>query len=369
MKITKLFTMFLLVLTACNSGNENDVNALKEKRTKLETELAELNIKIKALDKAAGKTTVQQKVAFVHSQPLTPKTFRHYLEIQGKVTTDNNLTISPRTAGQITRIYVRKGQEVKKGALLASIDVGAMAKGKDELKTALDFATDMFEKQQILWDQKIGTEMQYLQAKNNKESLERKIATLNEQLAFGGIIAPVSGVIEEIYPREGENAAPGMPVFRLVGKGDFKVSADVSEAYASKINEGNDAELFFPDINKTVETKVRVVGDEISPLNRTFNIELALPKAFGGLKANVISYVKIKDYEKKNVLIIPISTIQKSLDGTFVFVENANKAERRLIKTGQTYKGETEVLEGLKPGDKIITTGYLDLMEGQPVKY
>jgi len=152
-------------------------------------------------------------------------------------------------------------------------------------------------------------------------------------------------------------------------KGDFKISADVSEAYASKIHPGNEAEVFFPDLNKSIETKVKVVGDEISSLNRTFNVELGLPKTYPGIKANTISYVKIKDYEKKNVLVIQISIIQKSMDGTFVYVESSGKAEKRVIKTGATYKGETEVLSGLKSGEKIVTTGYLDVMEGQLVKY
>ena len=369
MKIAKLFTLLLLAMVACKSGGDENVDALKEKKAKLETELAELNTKIKGIEKASGKANVEQKVVFIQSKALAPQTFRHYIEIQGKVTTVNNLTISPRTAGQITRINVKKGQNVNKGAVLASIDVSAMTKGKDELKTALNFATDLYEKQQKLWDQKIGTEMQYLQAKNNKESIESKIATLNEQLAFGTVTAPVSGVIEEVYPVEGENTAPGMPMFRLIGKGDFKISADISEAYASKVDEGNEAEVFFPDLNKSVSTNVKVVGDEISSLNRTFNIELALPKAYNGIKANTITYVKIKDYEKKGTLVIPISIIQKSLEGTFVYVDNGGKAEKKLIKTGQTYNGETEVLSGLKAGDKIVTTGYLDLMEGQPVKY
>lgn len=367
MKLQNLLPLLFLSIVACKPDSEKELASLKEEKSKIEAQLAEITSKIKALEKSSGKKTVVQRTAFVEVATLSPQSFKHYIEIQGKATTDNNLTISPRMGGHIANIYVKKGSMVKKGKLLASMDVAALLKGKEELKTALDFANNVYEKQKMLWEQKVGTEIQFLQAKNNKESLEKKIATLNEQIAFGQVTAPVAGMVEEVYSREGENAAPGMPMFRLVGKGEFRISADVSEAYAAHIKQGNEAEVFFPDISKNIQTSVKVVGDEINPLNRTFNIELALPKSSSFIKANMIAYVKIKDYEAKDRLQVPVSVVQKSVDGNFVFIEVNGKATKRAVKTGRDFNGQIEILDGLKTGDKLIVTGYLDLIEGQPL--
>lgn len=369
MRLHTLVPVLLLALAACKqSSNKKDVNVLKEQKTKLEKELAAVTAEIKALEKASGKITVQQKTAHVTIEKLQPITFQHYIEVQGKVTSDNNANISAKTAGEIKRIYVKKGQSVKKGTLLASIDVNALTKGRDELKTGLEFATQVYEKQKGLWDQKIGTEIQFLQAKNNKESLEAKLATLNEQIAFGSVVAPASGVIEEVYPKEGETAAPGAPMFRLIGQGESKITADISEAYSSLVKEGNQAEVFFPGLNKTIQTTVKVVGDEISATNRTFNVDLRLPNV-PGVKSNMIAYVRIKDYEAKKTLQVPVSTIQKAQEGNFVFVAKDGKAAKQIVKTGKTYKGLAEVLDGLKPGMELITSGHQDLIEGQPVQF
>jgi RND family efflux transporter MFP subunit len=359
----------LLALVACNTAQneEQSIEKLKSKRAELEQQLTELNTQIKTIEKAAGKVEVQMKTVYVQVTELKPALFQHYLEMQGKVASDNNVTITPKTAGQIIKINVLKGQAVQKGALLASIDVAALVKGRDELKTGLDFATNLYEKQKALWEQKVGTEVQYLQAKNNKESLEGKLATLNEQISYGSVVAPASGEIEEVYPKEGESISPGMPMFRLVGNGDFKIVADVSEAYSAHVNEGNEAEVYFPNLEKTVKTTVKVVGDEIDATNRTFDIELRLPQKPSGVKANMIAYVKVKDYEAKNVLSVPVSVIQKSPEGNFVFVDKDGKAAKQVVKIGETYKGLTEVKSGLQAGQKLITAGYLDLIEGQPV--
>lgn len=370
MKSTYLIPFLLVALVACNKGGkENNLEALKEQKSKLEAQLVDLEAKIKEVEKASGKKVVKQKTAFVKVEALKPDVFTHFVEVQGKVTSDNNVDITPKMGGEITRLYVKKGFQVKKGQLLATLDVSALSKSKHELQTSLDFANQVYEKQKGLWDQKIGTEIQFLQAKNNKESLEASLATLNQQISHGSVVAPASGVIEEVYPKEGETVSPMMPMFRLVGNGEFKISADVSEAYSSLIDQGNEAEVFFPDSKKTIKTTVKVVGDEISATNRTFNIELYLPKSFPGIKANMIAYVKVKDYEKKNVLSVPVNVVQKSLEGTFVYVSDHKKAIKKMVTTGQTYKGIAEVMGGLHKGDSIVTVGYLDLIEGQPLQF
>ena len=295
MRKQNLIPFILLAMAACKPSSEEELAALKKDKVKVETKLAELSIKIKTLEKKTGKvTTVIQRTAFVQFQKIEPITFKHFIEVQGKITTSQNLTISPKTQGEILKINVVKGQAVTKGTVLANIEVVSLQKAKDELQTGLAFVTEMYEKQRLLWDQKIGSEIQYLQAKNNKESLEQKLASLNVQIAMGSVKAPINGTIDEIYPKLGELIAPGMPMFRLVGKGDYKITTDISESYASKVKEGNAAEITFPDLKKTVTSYVKVVGDEVNALNRTFNVELAMPNASSFTKANMIAYIKIK---------------------------------------------------------------------------
>jgi len=357
-------------MVSCRPDGEKDLAALKEQRNNLETQLAELNSQIKVLEKKTGKNVqVVQKTIFVQTLELKPITFQHFIEVQGSVTTDQNLTVSPKTSGEILQIHVIKGQSVTKGTVLANIEVTSQMKAKEEVLNGLAFATDVYEKQKSLWDQKVGSEIQFLQAKNNKENLEKKLASLNVQIAMGTVKAPANGVIDEIFPKEGENIAPGHPMFRLVGKGDFKIAADVSESYATMIKEGNYAEVLFPDLKQTFKTYVKVAGNEINQLNRTFNVELAMPSVNSNTKANMITYIKIKDYEKKESLSVPISVVQKSQEGDFVYVDSKGKAAKKLVTVGRTSSGQAEILNGLLSGDKVITIGYLDLIEGQPLKY
>lgn len=370
MRKQNLIPFILLAMAACKPTSEEELAALKKDKVEVETKLAELSSKIKTLEKKTGKVAaVIQKTAFVQFQKTEPVTFKHFIEVQGKITTNQNLTVSPKTQGEILKINVVKGQAVTKGMVLANIEVEALQKAKNELQTGLAFATEVYEKQKSLWDQKIGSEIQYLQAKNNKESLEQKLASLNVQIAMGSVKAPIDGTIDEIYPKLGELISPGMPMFRLVGKGDFKITTDISESYASKVKVGNAAEITFPDLKKTVTSYVKVVGDEVNALNRTFNVELAMPSASSFTKANMIAYIKIKDYEKKQAITVPVSVIQKSPEGDFVFVDNNGTASKKLVSVGQTSQGQAEILKGLAFGDKVITTGFMDLTEGQPLKY
>lgn len=370
MRKQNLIPFILLAMAACKPSSEQELATLKKDKVEAETKLVELSNKIKALEKKSGKVAaVIQKTAFVQFQKVEPVTFKHFIEVQGKITTNQNLTVSPKTQGEILQIHVVKGQAVTKGMLLANIEVVSLQKAKDELQTGLAFVTEVYEKQKSLWDQKIGSEIQYLQAKNNKESLEQKLASLNVQIAMGSVKAPADGTIDEIYPKLGEWIGAGMPMFRLIGKGDFKITTDISESYASKVNVGNAAEITFPDLKKTVTSYVKVVGDEVNALNRTFNVELAMPGASAFTKANMIAYIKIKDYEKKGAMTVPVSVIQKSPEGDFLFVDLNGVASKKLISVGQTSQGQAEILKGLAFGDKVITTGFMDLTEGQPLKY
>ena len=242
-------------------------------------------------------------------------------------------------------------------------------KGIQEVDKALELANQLYDKQKRLWDQQIGTEVQYLQAKNQKEALESKKSTLQEQYSKTSIRAPFSGVIDEVYTKEGQLLSPGMPAFRLVNTNDLKLVADVSESYVSKVKVNQTAIISFPDVDKTINSRVTVVGDVIDPVNRTFQVDLDLKQDKNLFKANMISYVKIKDYSNPSVVVIPVNLIQRNDDKDYVYVVDGAVSAKRFVTLGQHYENSVEILDGLKEGEKLITIGYQDLVEGQPIKF
>lgn len=364
-----IFAVILGLLTACGE----DVKTKKAKLDKLKKNQSELKAQISKLEEelvAEGYVDSSKvKVKEVAVAAAQSKEFRHYLEIQGKVDSDKNVMVSYKASGTITKIYVNRGDYVRAGATLGVIDDEAMRKGVQELKTNLELSKTVYEKQKNLWDQKIGTEVQYLQSKANYESLQSKLAQVNEQLDAYRIKAPIDGTVDEIIPKEGELAAPGMPAFRIVNTSGFKVTADIAEGYISKVQKGNKASIYFPDIDFTMETYVKVVSDVISPVNRTFTVEFDLKNAPKNIKANMLAYVRILDYNKPSTIVIPVNVIQHSETNDFVFVVKNKKAVKTPVKTGGIYRTEAEILSGLQEGDQIITLGYQDVLDGQSVKF
>lgn len=345
----------------------------KSELEKLKSEQAALSDKIKSLEEEISKsdTTAKSnaKFIFVGFEEIKKKPFTHYLQVQGKIDSDKNVEISSSVGGSVDHVYVVKGQLVQKGSLLAKTDGEQLLKGIQEVDKALELANQLYDKQKRLWDQQIGTEVQYLQAKNQKESLESKKSTLQEQYSKTSIRAPFAGVIDEVYTKEGQMLAPGMPAFRLVNTGDLKLVAAVSESYVSKVKVNQEAVVTFPDLNKEIKTRVKVVGDVIDPINRTFQVDLDLKQDKNMLKANMISYIKIKDYSNPAVIVIPANLVQRNNNQSYVYVVNGNVAAKRFVTLGQYYQSTVEVLDGLKEGEKLITIGYQDLVEGQPIKF
>jgi len=367
MKAGFFYVSLAVALFACKPATdlekkEAELAEYKKQYEELEGKIASLE---KEIAEAGGKKNVTKPV-YVAVDTLQPGVFRHYVEVQGKVDTDKNITLVSKASGTVEKIYVQKGQFVKAGTLLASIDDAIIKTSIEEVNTALSFAASVYDKQKRLWDQKIGTEIQYLSAKNNKESLERKKESLIEQYKLTKIKAPIDGTIDEIFPNQGEVTAPGAPVFRIINSSNFKILAEIPESYVSKIRKGDEAILSFPDVEETATSKVTVVSDVVNPINRSFQVELDA-KNIKKLKANLIANVKIKDYEKSDVITIPINVIQHSELGDYVFVVEKGVAVKKMITTGKTYKTSAEVLSGLNKGDKLITVGYQDVVDGQPV--
>ena len=362
-----------LGLAACGGNNDKEaqLKQLKAQQEELQEQIAELEAELKA----EGKTVaVQKKTVPVSVEAVNPTTFRHYLETQGKVDFDQNVLVSAKVPGVLTSVRVERGDRVSKGQTMATIDAQVLEQSIAELKTRLDLAKIAFEKQKSLWDQKIGTEMQYLTAKNNKEALERSLSTLYQQRDQYNIKAPISGVVDDVVPNTGESVAPGMGIIRVVNTQGGKVVAEISEAYQAKINKGDEAIIYFPDLNKEVATKVDVVANFINPTSRTFAIELSLKNANGiTLKPNMVAVVRIQDYKNEGAVVLPVNLVQKDEKSEYVYVakKEGDKyvASRREVKTGRTYQGKVEILSGLSTDDQVITAGYQSVNEGQPVVF
>ncbi|MEJ8757771.1 efflux RND transporter periplasmic adaptor subunit [Pontibacter sp. H259] len=367
-------TALILGLTACGGNNtdkEAQLAGLREQQADIEKQISDLEAQLKSEGKKVDRP---KKTAPVTVVTLQPDTFNHYLEMQGKVDFDQNVLVSARVPGVLTSVRVQPGDRVSKGQTMATIDAQVLEQNIAELRTRLELARIAYQKQKNLWDQKIGTEMQFLTVKNNKEALERSMAALQQQRDQYNVKAPVSGVVDEVIPNAGEAVSPGVGIIRVVNMAGSKIVAEVSEAYLTGINKGDKAIVFFPDLNKEVETTVDVVGKFINPTSRTFTVELKLKdnKAVE-LRPNLVAVVRIQDYKNENTIVVPVNLVQKDEKSEFVYVAkkegNGYVAAKREIKTGQTYKGETEVLSGLAANDQIITAGYQNLNEGQPVVF
>jgi RND family efflux transporter MFP subunit len=371
MKNSLLTLAILATLVACNPGNnkKGDLEKLKSEREVLNAKISKLEAEVNPNQAKA------EKAVPVTIKKLEKTSFNHYVEIQGVVDGDQNVSVSPEMAGLVTAVLVREGSQVKKGDILATLDAQVLKQSVQEVKTQLDLATIIFEKQKNLWDKKIGSEIQFLQAKNAKESLERRIKTLQEQIDMANVVSPINGSVESVPLRVGQMASPGVPTssIRVINMSTAKINADVSENFASRIKNGDKAFVRFPDLGKEIETKLSFTGRFIDPSNRTFKVECRFSTNEFELRANMIAYVKINDYSSDASLVLPVNIIQSNQDGKFVYVVSKegdkNIAIRKKVTTGMDYNGESEIISGLSAGDQVITAGYQSLKEGSSVNF
>lgn len=275
--------------------------------------------------------------------------------------------------GTLKRVYVKNGDDVRRGQLLAEIEDNILQKSLAELEGQLATATDIYNRQKGLWDQKIGTEVAFIQAKNGKESLERSIATLKENIGQTKIYAPTSGTVDLVVLKQGQVISPGMPLCNILNLSNLKIKGEVTEAYAAKVRKGDQVQVFFPDLKKEITTRVTYVSKTINPMTRTFVVECALPNA-ADYRANQVAVMKIVDYQSANAVTIPVNVIQTSQDGEFVLIaektgDKTAVAKKANIKQGSNYNGMVEILSGLKKGDWVITTGFQDVNNGETVAF
>jgi len=372
MKKIIIYSALIAFLVSCSATTDKkaELEKLKTQREQLNTEITKLEAEINP-----EGTKAEQKAITVKTTVAAECVFNHYIDVQGSVDGDQNIAVSPQMPGIVTAVYVKEGTPVKKGQVLAELDAQVLKQSLEEVNTQLVLATSIFEKQSALWEKKIGSEVQYLQAKAGKESLEQRASTMKEQLQMAKVISPISGTVESVPLRVGQMASPGMPTsaIRVINMNVAKITADVAETYATRIKNGNDAVVSFPDLGKDIETKLNFTSRFIDPTNRTFKVECKISSKDVELRANMIAYIKIKDYTNEKAFCFPVNYVQSNQDGKYVYVakQNGNEwnAERRMIKTGMDYNGVIEILEGISAGDKIITSGFQGLNQGEKVVF
>lgn len=370
-----LINISLLASCGGNTATDNSPEGKKKQLEAYKTEAATLKSKIDALEaelKASGALTAQVGFKLIETSQVIQKDFAHFIEVQGNVESDKNVSVAPEMAGVITQLNVERGQSVSKGQVIAEVDAEPIRKNIAELETRLELAKTMFERQENLWKQQIGSEMQYLQAKSSKESLDRSIESLKSQLKKAYVKSPIDGVIDEIFTKQGEMANPAMPLARVVNIVEVQVKADVSETYIPNVKRGDEVIASFPTLNKEMAVRVSNVGQFIDPANRTFKVEMKIGNGDGLLKPNTLAVVKIKDFSQKNALVVPTHLIQQTTNGDeFVFVvrktANKNIIAKVAIKTGKSYGGETLVTEGLQASDNLVSKGYNEVIDGEEV--
>ncbi len=371
MKKIFVFIIGTLIISCSNSGSGDkkaELVNLKKEQAAIQEKINKLELELAASDTGSNSGA---KEIIVTKAALKP--FIHYIEVQAKVDGDENVIVSSEVPGTITKINVQVGEQVSKGTILAELDAAATLKAIEEAQNQLDFSNTLYMKQKSLWDQKVGSEVQYLTAKNNYESGVKRMATLKEQLAMTKIKSPIKGTVDAVDIKIGQSVQPGMPYLRVVNLSSLKVKAEVAEAYVSKVKKGNEALIVFPDAGKEITSNLSYSGNVIDPLNRTFRVEVALGNKVSDLRPNMVAQLKIVDYKSLRAISVPINLIQTGDEGQYLFVAEGNKGKstshKRIVKTGITYNGVVEIISGLNEGDQIITTGYQDLVEGQALNF
>jgi membrane fusion protein (multidrug efflux system) len=365
-----LMVVAVAILAACSAATPDDKQAQLKK---LKEQQAEITKQVQQLEKeiaAANPEDANVKTKDVAVSEVAPKIFDHYVQTQGKVEAEDNISVSAKTPGVIIAVYVNEGQHVSKGQVLAQIDNAVILRSIESVKTQLELAQTVYERQKNLWDQKIGTEVQFLQAKNTKENLERQIESLQEQNDMMRIKSPINGTVDEVIAKIGEAVQPGQPAVRVVNTSDLKIAANVSEAYVTDIKKGNKVLVSIPELKKDLESKVTFVGRTIDPLSRTFAVEVALPSD-ANLRPNMTGVIRVVFHTEPSAITIPINVIQSINEEKIVFVaETKGKntvARKKVVRVEGVYNGQAQV-SGLAPGDKVITFGYQGLNDGEFVK-
>lgn len=375
MKKCIILSIVSAFLWACESEQTTDLDTLYHERDSLVTLQNTVNTRLREIETELTTLDSTRSLTTVTTMNLQTKPFAHFFQVYGTVEANKSISLYPEANGTIERIYIAEGQKVTEGQLLMELDSKLIQKNIDEVKANLNLAQTLYEKQRTLWvEEKIGSEVQYLQAKTNKESLESRLELLQQQLRMTKVRAPFGGVVDEIFPKTGEMAMAGQPVIRLVNLSDVYLSADVSEAYVGTVGAGTEAEVYISSLDKTVTSKVIQVGQFINPGNRTFKVHVGLDDHSNLYKPNMMASINLRDYHADSAIVVPNRLIQQTPQGeSFVYIvkpykEGFGEVERVMVQVGKSYKESTEVISGLSATDVLIDRGSRSVKNGQHVQ-
>ena len=365
-----------LLLAACGSGSvqkddspagkKAQLAALKDQQEKLSKQITALEGEIGKTDSTGGS---REKAKLVALTALAPTSFIHYIDLQGNVDAENTSFISPRGQGGVVReVMVKQGDHVGKGQLLLKLDDAVQRQQLTTAQTQLAYAKDLYQRRKNLWDEKIGSEVDLINAKNQVDQAQNQVKAAQDQLEFTNVYADISGTLNTLTIKVGESFSPGNTSLQIVNTDNMKVTVSVPELYQERIRVGTPVKIAFPGLNKEVTGTIRVVGKVINTGNRAFQVEIHLPTD-RDIRANQVAVVKLQDYTAKNVLTIPINTLQTDEKGKYVMVASAGEgktvAHKKSVTIGQSYEDKVEVTSGLQQGDRLVTDGFQGLYEGQ----
>ena len=379
MKQILYITAITLFLVSCSNTNktENIDDLIKSKNIKsLQERKAILQADITKIEEALATLDVKKEEALVSVMTLKDTLFNHYLEVQGNVDTKENILVQPEFSGTLTSLTVKAGQKVAKGQILGRVDDAGMSQQIAGLENQYALAKTTFERQKNLWDKKIGSEIQFLQAQTQMVAAQKGVAQMKAQLAKTVIRAPFSGTIDEVFVEKGQVVAPSIQgLLRIVNLGSMYVSTSVPETYIGKLKLGDQVDVFLASLNKTYKGKVRQVGNFINPNNRSFGIEVSLPNPDNLLRPNQVAKLKIIDYTKKDAIVVPTNVVQEDGEGNkFIFtVEGSNgktgTAKKVIVEVGKSSDNVTEILSGLTVDDVIVTEGVNAISNGMRLNF
>ncbi len=382
----KLISLSLLALFAACGGNQNksvdaliqegDLNTLKAAKENINQQQMALSSDLSKIESAIAALAPEKNLPLVTAEEIKVQKFEHFVELQGTVTTKENIVISAELAGTLNKVFVKKGDWVNQGDLLAEIDAGGLDNQLEQLRAGAALAKTTFERQARLWEQNIGSEIQFLQAKTQFEAQQNAFEQMEKMLAKTQVTAPFSGIVDQVLADPGSLVAPGMggQLFRLINLSNMYVVVDVPERYIGSIHKGNDAYVHIDVLDLNVATKVRETGNYIAPSNRSFEVELAVPNKDNRIKPNINARVSLNNYINEKAIMIPQSVISENASGqqyVYVLTDFSNgvgTAQRRIITTGEASDQEIEILSGLEAGESVIIEGARRLKDGQRIK-
>ncbi|WP_163322503.1 efflux RND transporter periplasmic adaptor subunit [Draconibacterium mangrovi] len=360
-----------LIVSACGNTNVTDEAAKRKQLQELKQQVHTLEQQIHTLETELSANETEELVN-IKATTLENQNFEHFIEVTGKVEAEQDVDVSPESAGIIKEVLVTEGQQVNKGQVLARLNTDVLERSVEELQVQLDLAVTNYERQKNLWDQNIGSEMEYLQAKNSKESLQKRINSLNTQIEMADVKSPINGIVDIVYQEKGNIGSPQTPFAKVINTSNIKIYGDISETYITKVHKGDDVEIRFPALDETVDAKINQIGNTIDPNNRTFRVRININNPTNMIKPNLVSILSMRDYVNDSAIVVPSLYIKEDFKGHYLYIienkEGKNVAKKVYVTPGVSNNNMTEITEGLTAGTQVISEGYNQVVNGTAVK-